>query len=260
MSGPLIPLGDAGAACEGGICDLPAPTPTRNPKEAFVSAPKLTLISFPTCPYVQRAVIALNERGVDFDVEYIDLTDKPAWFLAISPLGKVPVLKVEAEGRAPAILFESTVILQYLDETLPGAPLFPADALDRAGQRAWIEYAGSVLADLFALARAGDEARFEDARTALKARLAPLEGEVKGPFFAGDDFSAVDVVYAPAFRQIDTLEGLRPLDLLAEFPRLDAWRKALAARPSVKAGVPADYAERFTTPLQKAGAWVARSR
>lgn len=56
---------------------------------------KLTLISFPTCPFVQRAVIALNEKGVDFDVIYIDLANKPEWFLEISPLGKVPVLKVE---------------------------------------------------------------------------------------------------------------------------------------------------------------------
>lgn len=108
MNGPLIPLSESGATCDGGLCEMPAAD--AGPVVA-ASAPKLTLISFPTCPFVQRAVIALKERGVDFDVVYIDLADKPDWFLKISPLGKVPVLKVEAEGRAPAILFESTVIL-----------------------------------------------------------------------------------------------------------------------------------------------------
>ena len=52
--------------------------------------PKLTLISHKLCPYVQRAVIALNEKGVPFERIDIDLADKPDWFLKISPPGKVP--------------------------------------------------------------------------------------------------------------------------------------------------------------------------
>lgn len=255
MSGGLISLGDGGGACEGGECALPTPQPT---KGTMPDVPKLTLISFPTCPYVQRAVIALKERGVDFEVVYIDLAAKPDWFLAISPLGKVPVLKIERQGADPAILFESTVILQYLDETLPGARLFPEDALDRARQRAWIEYAGSLLGDLFKLSQAQDEGAFDGAVAAVKARLAPLEAEVAGPFFAGEGFSAVDVVYAPVFRQIDTLETVRPLNLMNDFPALDAWRKALSARQSVRDAVPADFAERFLNRLRKADSFVVR--
>ncbi len=223
----------------------------------MAAIPKLTLISFPTCPFVQRAVIALNERGVAFEVVYIDLADKPDWFLKLSPLGKVPVLKIERDGAEPAILFESTVILQYLDETLPGTPLFPQDALDRARQRAWIEYAGALLGDLFRLGRAKDEASLDEARAAVTARLQPLEAEVKGPFFAGDAFSAVDVVYAPAFRQVDALESLRPLHLLDDLPKLDTWRQALARRPSVRDAVPEDFRDRFIGQLQKAGGLVA---
>lgn len=245
MSG-LIPLGADAAACEGGVCALPEP------------APKLTLISFPTCPYVQRAVIALRERGVDFQTVYIDLADKPDWFLAISPLGKVPLLKIERDGADPVILFESTVILQYLDETLPGPRLFPEDALARARQRSWIEYAGAVLGDLFRLGQAQDRAALDEARAALAARLAPLETEVAGPFFAGpffsgEGFSAVDVVYAPVFRQIDALETVQPLGLLTGLPRLDAWRQALAARASVQDAVPADFTARYLERLRKAG-------
>src|ERR1700687_19143 len=76
--------------------------------------PKLTLISHDLCPYVQRAVIALTEKAVPFDRVTIDLASRPDWFLAISPLGNVPLLKVD-----DAVIFESAVILEYLEETQP---------------------------------------------------------------------------------------------------------------------------------------------
>lgn len=255
MSGPLIPLSETGATGDGGLCEMPA-ADAATAASAVVPAPRLTLISFPTCPFVQRAVIALKERGVDFDVVYIDLADKPDWFLKISPLGKVPVLKVEAEGRAPAILFESTVILQYLDETLPGPTLFAADPLDRAVQRAWVEYAGSLLGDVYRLGMAPDRAGFDEARAAVRSRLAPLEEALRGPYFSGAAFSAVDAACAPAFRQLDALETLRPLDLFDGLPRLDTWRRVLADRPSVRAAVPADFRETFLGRLRSAGSFV----
>src|SRR5262252_630081 len=64
--------------------------------------PKLTLVSHDLCPYVQRAVIALAEKGVRFERVYIDLAAKPDWFRAISPLGKVPLLRVGAD-----VIFQS---------------------------------------------------------------------------------------------------------------------------------------------------------
>src|SRR4051812_11274642 len=90
-------------------------------KEPLMS--KLTLISHDLCPYVQRAVIALGEKGVEFAREYVDLANKPEWFLKMSPLGKVPLLKVGNE-----VIFESSVILEYLEETQPN-PLYPQDPL-----------------------------------------------------------------------------------------------------------------------------------
>ena len=55
---------------------------------------KPKLISFKLCPYVQKAVLTLLTKHIDFDIEYIDLENPPQWFSDISPLGKVPVLKV----------------------------------------------------------------------------------------------------------------------------------------------------------------------
>lgn len=103
----------------------------------------LTLVSHHLCPYVQRAAIALAEKGVLFERVHVDLSDKPEWFRALSPLGKVPLLKVAQNGR-DAVIFESAVILEYLEETQM-RPLHPADPLERARHRAWIEFGSQIL-------------------------------------------------------------------------------------------------------------------
>ena len=99
----------------------------------------LKLISHKLCPYVQRAVIALKEKGVPFERIDIDLANKPDWFLKLSPLGKVPVLVVTTDEGEVA-LFESNVICEYIEETQGGAKLHPADPLKRAEHRAWMEF------------------------------------------------------------------------------------------------------------------------
>src|SRR6266699_5364130 len=121
----------------------------------FAMAARLKLISHKLCPYVQRAVIALTEKGVGFERVDIDLANKPDWFLAISPLGKTPVLVVGEHA-----IFESAVILEYLEETQPKR-LHPADALARAEHRAWIEYGSAVLSDIAGFYAAPDEATFK---------------------------------------------------------------------------------------------------
>ena len=84
---------------------------------------KLTLVSHHLCPYVQRAAISLAEKGVPFERISIDLADKPAWFRAISPLGKVPLLRVHQDGEE-TVIFESAVVLEFLEEN-ENKPLQP---------------------------------------------------------------------------------------------------------------------------------------
>src|ERR1700751_960277 len=126
----------------------------------------LKLISHKLCPYVQRAVIALTEKGVPFERIDIDLANKPDWFLKISPLGKTPVLVVGDHA-----IFESAVILEYLEETEPKA-LHPADALLRAEHRSWIEFGSAVLGDIAGFYSAADEAAFKARAAQLEARFA----------------------------------------------------------------------------------------
>jgi glutathione S-transferase len=216
---------------------------------------KLTLISHPLCPYVQRVAIALAERGVTFERVYIDLAAKPDWFLALSPLGKVPLLQVGDD-----VLFESSVICEYLEDTLPG-PLHPAEPLERARHRGWMELGSSVLADIWSLEIAQDAAGVERATADLRGKLARVEAQLgDGPYFAGARFSLVDAVFAPAFRYFELFDQLADLGVLADLPRVRAWRDALARRPSVRDAVPADYHARLLAFLMNKQAYLAASQ
>src|SRR5438045_6731315 len=167
----------------------------------------LKLISHKLCPYVQRAVIALTEKRVAFERIDIDLVNKPDWFLAISPLGKTPVLQV---GDVP--IFESAVILEYLEETQP-KPLHPADPVRRAEHRAWIEFGSAVLNDIAGFYAAADEATFKAKTIQLEQRFARLETRLAGsPWFDGDSFSLVDARVrsgVPLFRCVRRYRRLR---------------------------------------------------
>ena len=202
----------------------------------------LKLISHKLCPYVQRAVIALNEKNIPFERIDIDLANKPDWFLKISPLGKVPVLVVTGDDGKEVALFESNVICEYIEETQGGARLHPQDPLQRAQHRAWMEFGSTILSELWGLETTGDPAVFETRRKAVAAKFAQVEKTLgAGPFFAGEEFSLVDAVFAPIFRYFDVFDQLTDLSVFAETPKVRDWRKALAQRPSVRTAVGPDY-------------------
>jgi len=200
----------------------------------------LTLISHVLCPYVQRAAIVLDEKGVPFTRRDVDLARKPAWFTAISPLGKTPVLLV---GEFP--IFESAVICEYLDETLPPR-LHPPAALQRARERAWMEFGSALLNGIAGFYNAADEPTLRTRRDDLVQRFVTLELALgAGPYFDGARFGLVDAVFGPVFRYFDAFERLGAFGFFDATPKLRAWRAALAARPSVQRAVGADYAARL---------------
>jgi glutathione S-transferase len=218
----------------------------------------LILISHPLCPFVQRAAIVLLEKGVEFDRINVDLSAKPDWFLALSPTGKVPVLKVRQLNADDVILFESVVICEYLNETQGGAPMYPVDALPRARHRAWIEFATQTFADGWQFLHARDSATADAKRAAFRERLGKLESAMdKGPFFAGEDFGMVDAVYAPLFRYFGIIDATVAHHIFDGFPRISAWRAALEARASVRDAVVEDYADLFLTHLRQQEALIA---
>jgi glutathione S-transferase len=220
-----------------------------------MSSSLLTLISHHLCPFVQRAAIVLNEKGVAFERVNVDLAAKPNWFLAISPMGKVPLLKIDRQGSDDVVLFESMVICEYLEDSQRGDKLHPTDPLERAQHRAWIEYGSAALADAWGFLNSKDEATAEAKRSAFRDKLQRLDGVLSaGPYFAGPTFSMVDAVFAPIFRYFDVLPQDVGADLFDGMQHVVAWRKALGARPSVVAAVGSDYGARFQEYLRLQGA------
>jgi glutathione S-transferase len=92
----------------------------------------MQVVSFKICPFVQRVNALLEAKQVSYDVKFIDLSNKPAWFLEASPNGQVPIL-INDDGQ---VLFESDAIVEYLDETT-GEPISAKDPVKKAQDRAW---------------------------------------------------------------------------------------------------------------------------
>lgn len=213
----------------------------------------LHLISHTLCPYVQRAAISLAEKGVAFERTYIDLADKPDWFLAISPLGKTPVLLVDGTP-----IFESAVILEYLEETQSNA-LHPDGALERARDRAWIEFGSAVLNDIAGFYSAQDGRALDAKASALRTKFARLEEELgAGPWFAGARFSLVDVVFGPVFRYFDVFDEIGDFGVFTGLTRVKAWRLELGHRTSVKTAVTDDYPVLLRDFIRRRNSWLSR--
>ncbi len=208
----------------------------------------LHLISHLLCPYVQRAAISLTEKGVAFERTNIDLANKPDWFLAISPLGKTPVLLVD-----DVPIFESAVILEYLEDTQPH-PLHPQDPLERARHRAWIEFGSAILNDFAGLYSAADDHALHAKVAALRAKFTRLNGELgEGPYFAGERFTLVDVVFGPVFRYFDTFDRIADFGVFAGLSHVQEWRSTLALRASIASAVSTDYPELLERFIQRRG-------
>ncbi len=208
----------------------------------------LELISFELCPFVQRSVITLLEKEVDFDITYIDLANKPDWFLNISPLGKVPVLKVNNSE----VLFESAVINEYLDEITPPM-LMPNDVLAKAKLRAWIEYASAILGSQYAwmLSSAVD---YNTKQADYFSKLDYLERNITpAPFFAGDHFTLADAALAPALMRhalVDQWQGERSL---SKWRQLSELQQCYAERLSIRDSVVPHFETALKSYLQKSG-------
>ena len=196
----------------------------------------------------------LNEKNVPYDIDYIDLRNKPDWFLKISPTGRVPVIQTET-GEA---LFESAVINEFLDES--HAPHFMgATPLDRAYDRMWCDFTTGLYGDVHRLYGAENEEDAHKALAGLQSRLARLEAEIDGPLFNGDGFSLVDATAAPPFMRIGWVEQIAPsLDIFAGTPKAKAWKEALVARPSVQNSVLPNLFDIFQAGLQSRGTWLGQ--
>ncbi|WP_291861503.1 glutathione S-transferase family protein [Bradyrhizobium sp.] len=195
----------------------------------------LQLYTFKLCPYAHRVRLALAEKGQMAEQIEIDLKNKPADFTTLSPHGRVPLL---VHGGLK--LWESAVILEYLDEAFPEHPLMPSQPADRANARLWIDFANSRLfAATHRLIFATDEAIrreliaeiVENVRFLEHAAVRRREG---GPYLLGTQFTLADIALYPWFEQAAALAHFSAFKIPTDCSGVARWCDAVATRPAVQ--------------------------
>ena len=217
----------------------------------------LHLVSFKTCPYVQRSVITLKEKGVPFEITYIDLADPPAWFQQDSPLGKVPILKTTVDGKEE-VLFESAVINEFVDEVTEGR-LMPTDPWQKAQARAWFAFGGDCNTAYYLAYIAKDQAGYELHRDTLLDLLGKLEAKLVGPYFFGDEFTLADAAFAPLLMRLEEFEKFAPGFSMDGFPGLKAWNARMVQRPAVAESLVPEWRELLRDYLAAQGSYLSQA-
>ena len=206
---------------------------------------------------MQRAVILMRAKQVAFDVTYIDLREKPDWFLEISPHGKVPVLTVDGEP-----LYESNAIAEFLDETVPPR-LHPEDPVERARNRAWTDFVPDFAKALSGVYYTKTREAVDEGLARAPRRVARLEEAIErergndGPYFNGDTLCLVDAAYAPFFQRFAFAERYLNTGLLDSFPLVEAWSEALLADDLVTGSVVPHFEDEFAKSLVRREFYVA---
>lgn len=194
------------------------------------------LCGFALSNYYNKVKLALLEKGVPFEEELV-WADRSAALLEKSPLGKVPYCETEHGA-----LFESQVIMEYIEDAYPRHPLMPADPYGRAKQRELISFielhlelvARELYAEAFFGGSVSDETKARVKK--LLTRNAKALGKLAkfGPYIAGDQFTMADcaaLVHLPLVGMASKI--VFGEDVLAEYP-VREYTKMLAERPTVQ--------------------------
>jgi glutathione S-transferase len=214
----------------------------------------IRIISFKICPFVQRVTALLEAKRVPYQIDFISLSDKPDWFLELSPTGQVPVLVTE--GGTP--LFESDAIAEYLDEV--AAPLQPdLTPEQRALNRAWSYQASKHYLVQCSAMQSANSSVFAERMSRLNASFTKAEQQLgDGPFFAGQVMGNVDMAWLPLLHRAAIVADHSGHDMLAAYPRVKAWQQALLATGIPQKSVSDDFHARFADFYLADRTWLGR--
>ncbi|PMN89920.1 glutathione S-transferase family protein [Enterovibrio norvegicus] len=202
----------------------------------------LKIVSFKICPFVQRVTAALEAKKIPYEIEFINLKDKPQWFLDISPNGQVPVMVTDGG----AVLFESDAIVEYIDDEygeLESGVTNEQRALDRAwgylGSKNYMTQCGTMSSK--------DEAIFSEREKKLRAVFEKAEKQLSGEtrFFKSDTLSKVDIAWLPLLHRAAIIKAHSGHDFFCGMPKMQAWQAAIMKTGLVEKSVSADFEQRF---------------
>ncbi len=202
----------------------------------------IKVVSFKICPFVQRVTALLEAKEIPYEIEFISLSDKPQWFLDISPNGQVPLLITES-GQT---LFESDAIVEYIDDVY--APVESGVSHEqRAIDRAWSYQASKHYLVQCSAQRSADNETLAERSEKLGKAFAKAEKALgEGPFFKGESLSNVDIAWLPLLHRAAVIQNKSCYDFLGSYPKVKAWQKALLKTGLAEKSVPEDFVEVFS--------------
>ncbi|KAL4234995.1 Glutathione S-transferase omega-1 [Mactra antiquata] len=192
----------------------------------------LRLYSLRTCPYAQRSRILLAHKKIPHETVNINLREKPEWYLEkINPLGKVPAIQ-----KDDLIVYDSSIINDYIDATYPGEKLTPQDPLQLAKDRMFLEICSKVIVAFYKIYYTRGNL---DAAPELLISLDLVEKELKTrntPFFGGQSMGMLDVLLFPHLERCGHLGKFADVLTLEQdrFPLLNEWLKTMMTVPAVR--------------------------
>ncbi|KAK8866183.1 hypothetical protein IAR55_001334 [Kwoniella newhampshirensis] len=190
------------------------------------------------CPFNQRIWMALEERKIPYRYHEVNPYKKEQKFLRLNPLGLVPTLEIKTSQGSKA-LYESDVLVEYLEDLYPASDehpsIFPSDPYEKSWARLNVQHVTKkILPQYFKLQQSQDAPSQSSALQALYDGLRTLSSRVKGPYFAGEQFTAVDMSLAPFVRRFYILEEYRAFDHKAVGEGWEGYKDRLLARDSLK--------------------------
>ncbi len=171
--------------------------------------PNFKLYTSPLSPYGHRVEMCLLEKNISFERIYVDLGNKPDWFIQLSPLGKAPILQIENQ-----VLFDSIAICEYLEETFKEVALHPVDPIQKAINRGWMDFSNGLVSSIFQLASTQNIESFEAKILEIKDKINHFDNNLPTTkFFNGDNISIIDICMVSAIIPFTFIESEFAIDI-----------------------------------------------
>ena len=201
----------------------------------------MKIISYTICPFVQRVTALLEMKNVPYEIEFINLSDKPQWFLDTSPNGQVPML-ITDDGT---VLFESDAIVEYLEEVYPPLGL-GISAEERAQNRAWSYLASKNYLVQCSVQRSPEKKDLEERSVKLYKAFDQIEKQLRNTtYFRNDSMGMVDIAWLPLLHRASIIEKYARTDFIGDRPKLKKWQQSILDSQIPEKSVVEDFEKRF---------------
>lgn len=201
----------------------------------------MKIVSFKICPFVQRVTALLEAKCKSYDIEYINLNNKPEWFLGISPNAQVPILITDNNE----VLFESDAIVEYIEEVVPD-PLYDVSPTTKAQERAWSYLASKHYLVQCSAQRSGSKEILIERSEKLRKAFGKLEQRLTGSkFFNGDTIGMVDIAWLPLLHRATIIEFNSGYDFIGPFKKVKGLQENILSSGLCEKSVSTDFEERF---------------